>query len=591
MNNLFDSLETKEISRSKCGTKITWYAKYKDSGDELVIKEIISPKENYILSGVENYKKKILYFQAKNHPAIIRYLGVFSTSDSLFILRDYKKDVVPLSKLTKIRLEEVKTIAIKVLSILKEFQESSPPMIHQNIKPENIFIDKKLNVYLTDFGFSEVSTQSIADLSMDHVFTGTEGFIAPEQFIRPTKASDMYGLGASLICLITKTKSEDLYNLLDKKNKYKINFRHLTRGLRPDFVRWLEKMIEPDQRKRFRNANEALEALLPIYVVRYPEVKLSVKSLEFKVNQLGEKQTAIIEVNNPVENTLLRGSWALAQNSGDGYYRGQIHGWIKILPNQFVNNQVFCTLTIFTDKLMADQVYERYLMLKNNSRSSKIKIPVKIITPPLSLNVKKPPYLHISIVFVASAIIALFGGISGSLAGNIGGLVGSIAAWCCAGIIASLALSNPYMNNDSWSNARVSGGIVGSLFLWGMGLALTLLGLRRFGSPDLLKIAIAQFVVLITAGMLAIFCDLVVQEFKAIGFNKLFSSTCIILSIITGILVGIQFLLGFSNIYIFIALLLSTLTLLGMLFYPLWRELQLIKQYLKAARENLLIQP
>lgn len=591
MNNLFESLETKEISRSKCGTKVTWYAKYKDNGDELVIKEIICPKENYILSGVENYKKKIHYFQAKNHPAIIRYLGVFSTSDSLFILRDYKKDVVPLSKLTKIRLEEVKTIAIKVLSILKEFQESSPPMIHQNIKPENIFIDKKLNVYLTDFGFSEVSTQSVNDLSMDHVFSGTEGFIAPEQFIRPTKASDMYGLGASLICLITKTKSEDLYKLLDKKNKYKINFRHLTRGLRPDFVKWLEKMVAPDQRDRFRTANEALEALSPLYVVRYPEVKLNVKNLEFKVNQLGEKQTAIIEVNNPIENTLLRGSWVLGQNAGDGYARGQIHGWIKILPNQFANNQVFCTLTIFTDRLMANQVYERYLILKNNSRSSKIKIPLKIITPPLYLNIKKPPYFHIALVFIASVIIVLFGAISGSLAGNIGGLVGSIAAWFCAGIIASLALSNPYMNSDSWSNARVSGGIVGSLLLWGMGLTLALLGLRRFGSPDLLKIAIAQFVVLITAGMLAIFADLVVQEFKAIGFHKLFSTTCILLSIISGILLGIQIFLMFSNLYLFIAFLLSGSAFLGVLFYPVWKELKLIKQYYKAARENQLIQP
>lgn len=591
MNNLFESLETKEISRSKCGTKVTWYAKYKDSGDELVIKEIICPQENYILSGVEAYKKKIHYFQAKNHPAIIPYLGVFSTSDSLFILREYKKNVVPLSKLTKIRLEEVKTIALKVLSILKEFQESTPPMIHQNLKPENIFIDKKLNVYLTDFGFAEVSTQSMYDLSMDHVFAGTEGFIATEQFIRPTKASDMYGLGASLICLITKTKSEDLYKLLDKKNKYKINFRHLTRALRPDFVRWLEKMVAPDQRDRFRTANEALEALFPLYVIRYPEVKFNVKSLEFKVNQLGEKQTAIIEVNNPIEHTLLRGSWVLGQNAGDGYDRGQVHGWIKILPNQFANNKVFCTLTIFTDRLMADQVYERYLMLKNNSRSSKIKLALKIITPPLSLNIKKPPYIHISLVFIASVIIALFGAISGSLANNIGGLVGSIAAWFCAGIIASLALNNTYMNNDSWSNSRMYGGIVGSLLLWGMGLAIALLGLKRFGSPDLLKIAIAQFVVLITAGMLAIFSDLVVQEFKIIGFNKLFAKICIFLAIITGILLGIDIFLRFSNIYLFIAFLLSGCGFLGVLFYPVWKELKLIKQYYKAAKENQLIQP
>ncbi|BAQ65397.1 protein kinase domain-containing protein [Geminocystis sp. NIES-3709] len=591
MNSLFEYLETKEISRNKSDTKITWYAKYKDSGDELVIKQIICSKENYVLSGVEAYKKKIQYFQAKNHPSIIRYLGVFSTSDSFFILRDYKKGVIPLSKLDKIRLEEIKSIAIKILSVLKEFQESSPPMIHQNIKPENIFIDNKLNIYLTDFGFSEVSTQSMYDFSVDNIFEGTPGFIAPEQFIRPTKASDMYGLGATLICLITKTKSENLSLLLDKKNKYKINFEHLTKGLRPDFVRWLEKMVATDQRERFRTAGEALEALLPIYVVRYPEVKLSVKSLEIKINQLGEKETVTIEVSNPIDNTLLRGKWVLARNINDGYDRGQIHGWLSILPNKFANNHVFCTLKVSSEKLMADQIYERYLVLKNNSRCEKIKIPLKIITPPLSLNIKKPPYFYIASIFLSSVIISIFGGISGILAGNIGGLVGSLAAWFFAGIIASFALTSTYMSNDTWSNSRLSGGIIGSFLLWGMGLTLVLLALRRFGSPDLSKIAIAQFIVLITAGVLAIFSHLVLEKFKEIGFSKLISFACILSSIISGILLGIQILLGFKNIYIFIPFMMSNIVFFSVLFYPLWKELKLINEYKKAAKENQLIKP
>ena len=194
-------------------------------------------------------------------------------------------------------------------------------------------------------------------------------------------------------------------------------------------------------------------------------------------------------------------------------------------------------------------------------------------------------------MFIFSVIISIAGGISGSLAGNVGGLVASIAAWVCAAILASLTLTGSYISNDSWSNARFSGGIIGSLLWWGMGFTFALFGLRRYGLPELVQIAIAQFVVLVTSGILAIFCQLLLEKLLDLGFSKFISFSCILLSIFSGIFLGIQIILKESNLYIFTIFLLTFLGFLGIILYPIWEEIHLIKQYHQTARENLLIEP
>jgi hypothetical protein len=119
----------------------------------------------------------------------------------------------------------------------------------------------------------------------------------------PTKATDLYALGGTLICLLTEIRSTEILQLCDRNNPYQIQFQNRLPRLSLSFIGWLEKMVQPLQKDRFPNAKEALAALKPIDVIRVEGVDFSETVLEFKANRLGENLTQSINVENPIADT------------------------------------------------------------------------------------------------------------------------------------------------------------------------------------------------------------------------------------------------------------------------------------------------
>jgi len=65
--------------------------------------------------------------------------------------------------------------------------------------------------------------------------------------------------GATLICLLTGTRSRDIANLID--DNYRFDFKRLVPQLNPGFIAWLEKMVAANVKQRFDNAAAAKAAL------------------------------------------------------------------------------------------------------------------------------------------------------------------------------------------------------------------------------------------------------------------------------------------------------------------------------------------
>nr|WP_293160951.1 protein kinase [Okeania sp. SIO2C9] len=154
-------------------------------------------------------------------------------------------------------------MAVSILEILVDLQKYSPPIIHRDIKPENILINKNLNVYLIDFGLARI--RPMGKQALSSIAAGTPGFMPPEEmFNLPlTEASDLYSLGATLICLLTGTKSGEISNLIGED--YRFKFKHLIpKKVNQSFVYWLEKLVESNVKRRYPNASIALKKLKPI---------------------------------------------------------------------------------------------------------------------------------------------------------------------------------------------------------------------------------------------------------------------------------------------------------------------------------------
>jgi serine/threonine protein kinase len=149
--------------------------------------------------------------------------------------------------------DELISIATQLLTILEYLHNRQPAVIHRDIKPSNILLgDRSGNspgqIYLVDFG----SVKTVANGSTITI-VGTYGYMPPEQFGgRTSPASDLYALGATIICLSTGRHPSELpqkdmqIDFVDRVN--------LSSGL----TSWLKSLTEISVDSRLKSASQAL---------------------------------------------------------------------------------------------------------------------------------------------------------------------------------------------------------------------------------------------------------------------------------------------------------------------------------------------
>jgi uncharacterized protein YjbI with pentapeptide repeats len=255
-----------ELGRNREAGRITYLATALNPEQKVVIKEFHFALADASWSGYKAHQREIEVLQQLDHPRIPRYLDSFETPQGFCLVQEYK-NAPSLAEQRSLTTERIKQIAVSVLEILVDLQQRMPPIIHRDIKPENILVDKHWNAYLVDFGFARIRG---GEMALSSVAAGTLGFMPPEeQFGRPlTEASDLYSLGATLICLLTGTRSLDIGKLID--DNYRFDFKRLVPQLNPGLIAWLDKMVAPNVKQRFDNAAAALKALKPMRVIDSP---------------------------------------------------------------------------------------------------------------------------------------------------------------------------------------------------------------------------------------------------------------------------------------------------------------------------------
>ena len=246
-----------ELGQNHTGGRTTYKALVSETNCLVVIKQFaFSSGGNW--TGYKAFEREIQILQSLNHPGIPRYLDAFETTDGFCLVQEYVP-AVTLATRGQHSAESVKQIATKALLILSYLQTQA--VIHRDLKPENILIDEEDRIYFIDFGFAKKGSGE--SLAASSVVVGTTGFMPPEAiFGRPLgNSSDLYSLGATLICLLSGVSSAELSNYVDFKT-FKLDTTELLPfQLQPSFRWWLEKVTNPDPRDRFPDATAALEAL------------------------------------------------------------------------------------------------------------------------------------------------------------------------------------------------------------------------------------------------------------------------------------------------------------------------------------------
>ena len=258
---------TRELGHNRAGGRVTYLATEINTQRSVVVKQFQFAQTGANWAEYQAYDKEIQILRALDNPNIPRYLDSFQTASGFCMVQEYK-NADSLATVRQLTPQQIKQIAISVLEILNYLQNRVPPVIHRDLKPENILVDDRLNVSLVDFGFARIGGGEVAASS---VVKGTLGFMPPEQMFNRqlTVASDLYSLGATLICLLIGINSTEIGSLMDETGR--INFKHRLPQLTPEFLDWLQKMVEPNFKHRYPSADAALNALIPLEVVQRPK--------------------------------------------------------------------------------------------------------------------------------------------------------------------------------------------------------------------------------------------------------------------------------------------------------------------------------
>ena len=125
-------------------------------------------------------------------------------------------------------------------------------IIHCDIKPCNVIIFDGHELRLADFGIAKVSmkTRTIAGSGQ-----GTVGYIAPEQAMgKPSFRSDVFSLGLVMVRMFSGHLPEWPFDWPP------LGADRLRRTLSRDFVDFLRRSIEVQERKRFRDGVQMQKA-------------------------------------------------------------------------------------------------------------------------------------------------------------------------------------------------------------------------------------------------------------------------------------------------------------------------------------------
>lgn len=244
----------------------------------------------YFMTDGDFSKEKLVAIANLVHPNLPVTHDFYELADRSVIIQDFitgqrLSDIIE----NRVRLapEEVVDIVVSLCDAVECMHDQTPnPLIHRDIKPDNIIIEPCGNLKLIDFG---AVREYKDDASRDTVYVGTPGYASPEQFGfgQTDTRTDIYAIGMTMNQMLTGKAPERgkepsslledsmLSEIVEKATKFDPEERYenihklkvdLAESLNADRHTKRDVRANPTQKTQSENKPKSWKRFMPLHV-------------------------------------------------------------------------------------------------------------------------------------------------------------------------------------------------------------------------------------------------------------------------------------------------------------------------------------
>jgi serine/threonine protein kinase/Tfp pilus assembly protein PilF len=243
-----------------------------------------------------------------DHPNICSIYEIREEADRVFIVMQYVEGDTLFSRMEKqpFSLGEALDVAIQIAEALSAAHDSG--IIHRDIKPQNVIINRQGQVKVLDFGLAKVieSTEETSAVEkFDSLITGENAIIGTPVYMSPEQArgahldsrSDLFSLGALLFECVTGQKpfagdslAEIFANIIHLHPQPASTFNP---AIPAQLDAVLVKALAKEASERYLSAGEMLTELRHVRDTLLPDIRVQVAPAKNRAYRLQEMAVTI----------------------------------------------------------------------------------------------------------------------------------------------------------------------------------------------------------------------------------------------------------------------------------------------------------
>jgi eukaryotic-like serine/threonine-protein kinase len=185
------------------------YRARQESLDRDVAIKILSSRLTSDPDIVRRFERESIVVARLNHPNIVHVIDKGKAAGRYYFVMEFVDGTLLRQVIDspQIKLSTKLEMVVQVCKALDYAHKNG--VIHRDIKPTNILIDRQGNALVADFGIAQIVGTPEGEMTASDVVMGTVSYMSPEQKISSTnvdQTTDIYALGVILYEILTGKK-------------------------------------------------------------------------------------------------------------------------------------------------------------------------------------------------------------------------------------------------------------------------------------------------------------------------------------------------------------------------------------------------